>query len=335
MMHFYKILFFLVMIFGTFIVISSYSWFGIWVGLEINLMAILPLMTSNNNKFPAEAALKYFITQVFASTMLLMSMIIFSMEQEFLNLNSFQFMEIIFNIALLIKLGMAPFHVWFPEVLEGLNWKMCLLMLTWQKIAPMMVLMLYCNKIYFLTTMIMISTLISSIIGLNQISMRKIMAYSSINHMAWMMSIIITYKSMWMIYFIIYSIITITLVMTFMKFNIYTTKQLFNIFEKNKILNLINLGSFLSLGGLPPFLGFLPKWIALTSLVKAKLWFTSLVLIIFTLIVLFFYLRLTMPSFLLTKNETQWTYQINKFKIFWFQIISIVSLPLCTLILIL
>nr|YP_010580840.1 NADH dehydrogenase subunit 2 [Bruchidius siliquastri]UZT27025.1 NADH dehydrogenase subunit 2 [Bruchidius siliquastri] len=334
MMQFYKILFINTLILGTLITISSYSWFSMWLGLEINLLSILPLMAGPKNLYPSEAAMKYFITQALASLILLFTIIITMNFKEFLPQNSSNLLMMILNSSLFLKMGAAPFHAWFPEVMEGLNWGNCLIMLTWQKIAPMVILMYNLNMTFFISWIIIISSLIGGILGLNQISLRKIMAYSSINHIAWMLASMMNIKMIWFLYFIIYFIINANLIMIFWYFNIYFTNQLFMIFNSNKLFSFFFSMNFLSLGGLPPFLGFLPKWLTVHSLVSNKFYALSLILIVSTLITLYFYVRLTFSAFMITKMESTLKFKIkNKFMVMLFNFAALSGLVSCTLLL--
>nr|AWN56263.1 NADH dehydrogenase subunit 2 [Glena unipennaria] len=186
--------------------ISSYSWFSMWMGLEINLLSITPLLTTSKDKFSSEATLKYFMTQVLASMILLFSiMMILNFDEQTPNNQNLFFMLPMYT-SIFIKMGAAPFHFWFPEVMEGLSWNNCLIMMTWQKIAPMIILINNLNLSTMIIIIVIISSSISSILGLNQISMRKILAYSSINHIAWMITSMLSMKLIWLIYFCIYSI---------------------------------------------------------------------------------------------------------------------------------
>nr|QUB07111.1 NADH dehydrogenase subunit 2 [Donacia flemola] len=329
MIKLYKIMFFNSMIFGTFLAISSYSWLSMWMGLEINLLSIIPLMKNSNNIYSSEAIMKYFIAQTLASTILMFSLIINMNMNEFLPENLNKFMFLIMNSSFLMKMGTAPFHAWFPETMEGLTWSNCMLMLTWQKLAPMILLMYNLNMTMFISIIIIISSLTGGILGLNQISLRKILSYSSINHIAWMLASMMNFKFIWLIYFIIYSIITINIIFILMLFKIFFIKQLFLLFQNNKLLNIFFSMNFLSLGGLPPFLGFLPKWITIFNLIQTNNLILSMILILSTLITLFFYMRLTLISFLLMKMEN---ILIKKYKIYFFMmfwnLISLLSFPI-------
>nr|ATN23530.1 NADH dehydrogenase subunit 2 [Pseudocolaspis sp. EMHAU-15071004] len=309
-MKFYKLMFTLTMITGTLITISSYSWMSMWMGLEINLLSIIPLLKSVNNQFPAESAFKYFITQSIASTGFLFSMILNCNLIEQLN-NFFNLtINIIFYTSILIKIGAAPFHAWFPEVLEGLSWSKCFIMLTWQKIAPMIIILQNFKFNFMVMAIIMMSSFTGSILGLNQISLRKIMAYSSINHISWMLASISSTKIIWLMYFVTYSLISFAIILTLNSMKFYFLHQL-KFFSNNQMLNLMLKLNFLSLGGLPPFLGFFPKWLTINYLILNNNFLIALMLIIFTLISLFVYTRITFSSMMLL-NKSYQTKEITK-----------------------
>nr|UFR82864.1 NADH dehydrogenase subunit 2 [Jumnos ruckeri] len=304
---FYKMLFAMTLMIGTMISISSYSWIGMWMGLEINLLSIIPLMSSTKNMMSSEAALKYFITQALASTILLFSIIMTSLYFTF-NMNFNLYISLVFNTSLLTKMGAAPFHFWFPEVMEGLNWSNSIIMLTWQKIAPMILLMYSnMNTTYFIIVIIF-SMLISGISGINQTSMRKILSYSSINHIGWMIGAIMISPIIWTYYFIIYCIITINIVMILWILNIYQINQLYISLNSNSMVKFFFMMNFLSLGGLPPFLGFMPKWLLINSLIQSNFYFLAFLMTIMTLLTLYFYMRITFSTLILNKME------INYFK---------------------
>nr|APX39184.1 NADH dehydrogenase subunit 2 [Chrysolina polita] len=323
-------MFFNSLIMGTLITISAYSWFSMWIGLEINLLSMMPLLKSPKNFYPSEASLKYFITQSLASTILLFSVLMISNLNEFLPLNSSMFLTIMLNSAILMKMGMAPFHWWFPEVTEGLNWNIVILLLTWQKLGPMIILT-YNLTTNFFTFISIFSSLISGMWGVNQISLRKILAYSSINHMAWMLASISFLKMIWLIYFLIYSIITINIILMFKYLNSFYLKQLFNSMSFSKMSKLFFILNFISLAGLPPFMGFLPKWLITNNLVENNFFTLSIILIIFTLLPLFFYMRMTLSSFTLSSDELSLkTIENLNFKIILFNFFSLNGLLVCT-----
>nr|AYN50361.1 NADH dehydrogenase subunit 2 [Litostylus pudens] len=304
MVKLYKMLFFIMMISGTLIAISSYSWFSAWMGLEINLLSFIVLMKNNKNKFPSESALKYFITQALGSSLFLFSIVLFLSMKNSLNME-LGITELFFmSTALLLKMGAAPFHFWYPEVMSGLSWSNALMLLTIQKIGPLFLLS-YNIKSYtfFFSFIIILSSIIGGLQGLNQICLRKIMAYSSMNHMGWMIASLINSTSICIYYFTIYSIITLSIVLILKKFNIFYLTQFSNILNQNKKFKFIFMMNFLSLGGLPPFLGFLPKWLAINCMVENNHYILAILLIIFSLISLYVYLRISISTFTIYSSE--------------------------------
>nr|YP_010309821.1 NADH dehydrogenase subunit 2 [Oenas fusicornis]UMR54938.1 NADH dehydrogenase subunit 2 [Oenas fusicornis] len=332
MFQLYKILFFNSMIIGTIIAISSYSWLGMWMGLEINLLSIIPLMNSSKNMFSSEASLKYFITQTLASLVLLLSITLMMITNEFISPLMNSTLVIMLNSALLTKLGAAPFHFWFIEVMEGLNWMNCTILLTWQKIAPMILLMNNKIQANFMLFIILASLMISTIMSMNQVSLRKIMAFSSINHIAWMISAILSASSIWMWYLVIYLIITINITWIFNYSKLFFINQMPTFINQNKMIKFSMMINFLSLGGLPPFLGFLPKWFTINWMILNNYLLISIILIIGTLVLLFVYIRIIMTSLIMSYSEPKLIpTKMNQPLTFLINFLTLFSLISCTL----
>nr|ANJ70602.1 NADH dehydrogenase subunit 2 [Ocypus olens] len=314
-MKFYKILFFSSLMAGSMISISSPSWMGMWMGLEINLLSIIPLMNSNKNLFSSEASLKYFITQALASTILLFSIILLS-NNIFLVSQIKSNMLLIFYSALLTKMGAAPFHFWFPEIMEGLSWLNCLILLTWQKIAPMIIMMYNTEFSEFMFFIIIFSMLISGIMGFNQTSIRKIFAYSSINHIGWMIGSMFLMETIWFYYLLIYSLISVNIIAIFNTLNIFYMKQLFISLNNNFIMKFFFVFNFLSLGGLPPFIGFFPKWLTVENLIMGNFYLLTFTMVILTLLTLFYYVRMMFSTLIMNMMEINY-FIGSKFNQFW------------------
>nr|QLY90240.1 NADH dehydrogenase subunit 2 [Simulium lundstromi] len=303
-------LFMMTLVSGTLISISSNSWLGAWIGLEINLLSFIPLMMDTNNLLSTEASLKYFLTQALASAIFLFSSILFILQLNIfsmITINS-NFITLIILSSLLLKSGAAPFHFWFPGVMEGLNWWNNLILMTWQKIAPLM-LTSYCLNFNFLFNIIILSIIIGSLGGLNQTSLRKLMAFSSINHLGWMLAAMIYSENLWLSYFFIYTYLSFTIIFIFNLFNFFHLNQLFSFYNQSPLIKFSLFISLLSLGGLPPFLGFLPKWMVIQSISNMNSIFMLIIMVSFTLITLFFYMRLTYSAFMLSYLEINWSYK--------------------------
>nr|QJA16381.1 NADH dehydrogenase subunit 2 [Ips acuminatus] len=304
MTNFYKLLFSFSLMMGIIISISATSWFTAWLGLEINLLSLMPLMKSFKNKFSAEATLKYFMTQAMASAILIFSIILIA---NLKTINLFEspnnIIAIMLNSSLLMKMGAAPLHFWLPEVISGTSWNMNLVILTWQKIAPMILLFYSMASTLFISMFIIISALIGSLEGLNQSCLRKLMVFSSINHISWMLSALMNSLSSWLIYFMIYCFINMNIIFMLNMNKIYFMSQI-NMLSNSKMIKFFLLMNFLSLGGLPPFIGFFIKWITLNEMIYNNFFLLPIIMIILTLIALYFYLRIMFSTLTLSMSES-------------------------------
>lgn len=139
--------------------------------------------------------------------------------------------------------------------------------------------------------------------GLNQSSIRKLIAYSSINHLAWILAAIQNNEFIWIIYFFFYSFISLSLIIFFLKYSIFWINQIFTQLNLKKINKLIIFLPLLSLGGLPPFLGFFPKWLVIENLLINNFFLILFFLIFFSLITLFYYIRISFSIFLINHNK--------------------------------
>lgn len=296
---------------GTLITLSSSSWIGIWMGLELNLLSFIPLIIRPNNLNSTESAIKYFLIQAFASLVFLFSSIIYITKFSFFNFIYFNYENFIINSSIILKLGAAPFHFWFPNIIEGLSWINSLILLTWQKLAPLTIIS-YSSYNSYIIVFILFSTFIGAIGGLNQTSLRKLLAFSSINHIGWILTAELYRNSLWLFYFLIYRIINISIIRIFKIFNLFHINQIFIFNNSHLILKFCLFMNFFSLGGLPPFLGFLPKWIIIENIIKSHLFFLTFFIVIAALITLFFYARLTFSAFLLSYPAIKWNLSFNK-----------------------
>nr|QXM16857.1 NADH dehydrogenase subunit 2 [Neoneuromus niger] len=322
LLNFSKMVFLICLISGTLITISSNSWLGAWMGLEINLLCFIPLMSSTKNLISNESALKYFLAQALASSILLFSVISMSLEEGTFSFNKINLTQILLNSALLLKLGAAPFHFWFPSVVEGLNWFNSLVLMTWQKIAPI-ILISYNYFPFFIYSSIIMSLLIGAVGGFNQTNLRTLMAFSSINHLGWILSALLISESLWIMYFLIYVFLSISIISIFMNFKIYHFIQINSHLKSSNMMKFFLFSNLLSMGGLPPFLGFLPKLIVIQNLIKINDFFMIFIMVMAALITLFFYIRISYSSFMVYSINMKWSKSFYKNNLFLFGLSSI------------
>nr|APC60556.1 NADH dehydrogenase subunit 2 [Carterodon sulcidens] len=303
------------LIMGTLITLSSSHWLLMWIGLEMSMLSIIPILMNKTNPRSTEAATKYFLTQATASMIMLMSIVItmmYSGQWSILHSNN-PMISLALTISLIMKLGLTPFHFWVTEVTQGTPLMPGMILLTWQKIAPMSILFqtnTIINQPLIITSALM-SILLGGWGGLNQTQLRKIMAYSSISHMGWMLAVMTYNPSISLYNLIIYIIMTATLFTIFHMHNNTTTLSLSHMWNTTPPIIIIVLMNLLSMGGLPPLTGFSPKWIIIQEMMKNNNIMTPLLMTMMALLNLYFYLRLaystTLTLFPSTNNtKTKW-----------------------------
>nr|ABI54381.1 NADH dehydrogenase subunit 2 [Genetta genetta] len=318
------LIFFLIMstvISGTLIVMTSSHWMLTWIGFEMNMLAIIPILMKKFNPRSMEASTKYFLTQATASMLLMMGIIINLLYcgQWTVPNNSNPMASILMTTALAMKLGLAPFHFWVPEVTQGISLSSGMILLTWQKIAPLSILYQISPTINpnLLLPMATLSVLIGGWGGLNQTQLRKILAYSSIAHMGWMSTILVYNPTMMILNLTIYIIMTLTTFMLFMLNSTTTTLSLSQTWNKMPLITSLIMMLMLSLGGLPPLSGFMPKWMIIQELTKNEMIIMPTFLAITALLNLYFYMRLTyataLTMFPSTNNmKMKWQFESTK-----------------------
>nr|QNH73592.1 NADH dehydrogenase subunit 2 [Cinnyris jugularis] len=310
-----KLVFASSLILGTTITMTSNHWVLAWTGLEINTLAILPLISKSHHPRAIEAATKYFLTQAAASALVLFSSLTNAWYTGQWDITQLTHPTscLILTSAISMKLGLVPFHFWFPEVLQGSPLTTGLLLSTIMKLPPLTLLYMTSPSLNptVLVTMAILSAAMGGWTGLNQTQIRKIMAFSSISHLGWM-AIILTYDpKLTLLNFYLYSLMTAAVFLTLNTIKVLKLSTLMTAWTKVPSLNAMLLLTLLSLAGLPPLTGFLPKWLIIQELTKQDMAPAATTIALLSLLSLFFYLRLaycttiTLPPHT-TNHMKQW-----------------------------
>nr|ADG36454.1 NADH dehydrogenase subunit 2 [Drymotoxeres pucheranii] len=291
-----KLISILSLLLGTTITISSSHWAMAWTGLEINTLAILPLISKSHHPRAIEAATKYFLVQAAASTLLLFSCTtnaLFTGQWDITQLTH-PISCLLLTTAISTKLGLVPFHFWFPEVLQGSSLTTSLLLATAMKFPPITLFLLTSPSLNYtlLTIMAIASTALGGWAGLNQTQTRKILAFSSIAHLGWMMIVIIYNHKLTLITFYLYCMMTAAIFLALKTTKTLKLSSMIIAWTKTPSLNAVLMLALLSLAGLPPLTGFLPKWLIIQELTKQGMTSTATIIALLSLLGLFFYLRL-------------------------------------------
>nr|YP_009328031.1 NADH dehydrogenase subunit 2 [Trachelus tabidus]APC92674.1 NADH dehydrogenase subunit 2 [Trachelus tabidus] len=298
---FIMLIFYTTLIISTLIAMSSHSWMIIWMMLEINLMSFIPIimLKMNHNNF----LFKYFIVQTIGSSVFLIGIVLLWMN-NYDNVINTNFMNTMIIMSMIMKMGMIPFHWWYIEIMMNLSWMSFFLMSTWQKFIPLMIIS-YFNMNMIIHMTVIISSLMSALQGMHQMNIRKILTFSSINQTSWMtinssMSIYLM-----MIYMMIYMMISFPIMYMFNLNNFSYIHEMYLLNNYHYLIKLFLSMNILSLAGLPPMLGFFMKFISIKFLIFNKLFFVSTILILSSLMTLFFYLRLIFSTMILNNTKTK------------------------------
>lgn len=282
------------MVLGTLITLSSVSWLGVWLGFEVNILGFLPLLLSFSSR-RIEGAVKYLLIQASGSGLLLVRSLMswFSSGTSFLNIRRSTTM-IILIMRLLLKMGVFPFYFWVPSVINSTRWTNCLLLITWQKMAPLALLShlrLFNTEFSVVVVIAVMRILVGGILGINQAQLRRLIAYSSIAHGGWMTILTTLSVNTTKVYFVLYSLISWGLLSSLNR--ISQTRLLQSKSMERSTLDHVTIKiRLLSLGGMPPLIGFFAKVIAIQEILTTHIVWVVIFAILGALINLRYYLTL-------------------------------------------
>ena len=327
---------------GILILISSNNILSMYLGLE--LQAICLYILASYNKFnlkSSEAGVKFFIIGALSSGILLYGLsIIFS----FTNSTNFNDISLILNeslkneenflilnlgfililCGLFFKIAVVPFHMWAPDVYEGSPLPITAFFATIPKIGAIAFIIKFLNLpfvalyeswfqiLYFVSV---ISLIYGSVVAINQFNFKRLIDYSSITHMGFILIGILSIdnfgiKSVQLYSFIyLFNLLGIFLCLSCIKSKknglyLENIKDFSGLLKKNSFLS-FSLAIFLfSLIGLPPLSGFFGKLYILVGAIKNKYYFISIIAILSSLISAFYYLRIIKNIFF-DKQESE------------------------------
>ena len=280
--------------------------------MEINLLGFIILLLNKNRNEPA---LKYFVVQSLGSVILISR----SAITENFSLKSLQ---LLLSLAIFLKLGIAPLHYWLILMVESFDKLQIILILTWQKLAPLYLLFsLPSNKLTY--TFIVTSLIVGACCSINELRIYLLITYSSINHAGWLLLTALSNELIRLMYITVYTIIIVTVILPLSK------KQSQSLWLLNNNIKYIVFLNLLSLAGLPPFSGFILKWILLSEIYFFTNLIINMTLVITRIILLYFYLRLRLNRFLRNKLNL---HRFKPAKYSHIVLFSILNVPLICLI---
>lgn len=307
---------------GISILCSASNLLVIYLGLETLALSLYGLVASNRKSVKSsEAAMKYFVLGSIASGLFLYGISLIYGLYGSINILDFNNLSVDTSIELQIaigfiicgivfKFGAFPFHSWVPDSYQGSTNSVALFISTVPKIGAFALLYrLLIDSFYSLSSLwssflllIGIASLIyGNIVALSQNQIRRLLGYSAIGHIGFILIAISainqTAIESSLLYLLIYVIMTLA---TFIALellssenkSIDTINDLKGLNNSHPWVALMLLFCMFSMIGIPPFIGFYAKWIVLSTLLKMDMIYTAIIAIIITVIAAYYYLRI-------------------------------------------
>lgn len=322
---------------GMMILISAASMLTIYLGLELLSLSMYAMVALQRDSVTAsESAMKYFVLGAIASGMLLygMSMIygvtgaldLVTIKQSVLAHKSdivlvFGLVFVLVGVA--FKLGAVPFHMWVPDVYQGAPTSVTLFIGTAPKIAAFAMLMrlfvdglfgLYAEWRDMLIILSVASMAIGNLVAIAQTSIKRMLAYSTISHVGFIMLGVIAGNqegfAAAMFYTLLYSVMALgafgmIILMSRYGFDADHIDSFKGLNQRSSWFAFMMLILMFSMAGVPPFIGFWAKLMVLKAIVGIHLTWLAVVAVIFSIIGAFYYLRIVKLMYFDTPQDSQ------------------------------
>ena len=309
---------------GMMVLVSAHSLLTVYLGLELLSLSLYAMVAMNRESSTAsEAAMKYFVLGALASGMLLygMSMIygatgsldLGAIREHVATLESRNLVLVLGLVFVIVgiafKLGAVPFHMWVPDVYEGAPTSVTLFIGSAPKIAAFGMLVrllvdglpgMHADWIGMLIILSVLSMGVGNIIAIAQTNLKRMLAYSTIAHVGFLFLGIIAGSnagySASMFYIIVYAFMSLggfamIVLLGHGSFEADRIEDFKGLNDRNPWYAFLMLILMMSMAGVPPFLGFWAKWSVLREVVAADMTWLAVVAIIFSIIGVFYYLR--------------------------------------------
>jgi len=314
---------------GMMIMISSYDLIVFYMGLELQSLSLYVLVSFNRDSYRStEAGLKYFILSALSSGLLLYGCSLiygFSNSTNFdliaQNIDQFNtgsiFGIVFILVGLAFKVSAVPFHMWAPDVYEGSPTSITAFFTTIPKIGVIAFLIKFLNTTFesysdawfqILYLVSVISMILGSIAAVNQSNIKRLLAYSSISHMGFILIGILTANQIGIksvqLYISIYmvNVLGIFTCILCLKnkvdgYYLENIKSFSGLLKKNSFLSFSFVILFFSLAGLPPLSGFFGKLYILISAIESKLYLLAIIAVLTSIISAFYYIKIIKTIF--------------------------------------
>lgn len=323
---------------GMLVLISANSLLTIYLGLELLSLSLYSMVAMRRDSADsAEAAMKYFILGALASGMLLYGISILYGVGGTLQLDElvartevsgqertlmvFGLVFVIVGIA--FKLGVVPFHMWLPDVYQGASTPVTLFIGTAPKIAAFaMAIRLLADGLQGLAEewhamLIILSVLsmgIGNVVAIAQTNIKRMLAYSTIAHMGFLLLGIITARNSGyaasMFYVIVYALMSMgafgtVILLTRSNLDADKIADFSGLAKRSPWFAFIMLVLMFAMAGVPPFAGFWAKWYVLKEVVAAGHVWLAGVAVAFSIVGAYYYLRIIKVMYFDQPSDTE------------------------------
>nr|YP_006576420.1 NADH dehydrogenase subunit 2 [Semele scabra]AEV94314.1 NADH dehydrogenase subunit 2 [Semele scabra] len=285
---------------GVIFVVFSSGLIGVWVSLELSFFGFLPIL-NGSTVAENEGGVKYFIVQGVGSAVMLVGFLLM-VGDRFLFFNNFGVgvvVDLMVVSGFMIKLGVFPFHFWFPSVMSVSSWFSCFWLSVTQKVGPFWGLsglglsaVLMNSVVWFLV----LTSIVGAFGGLAQVQFRPLLAYSSLGQAGWMGLISVLDAWVFVLYMSLYSVLLGGLLSCLNATSSYKVVDMPGWSGSRGLYFWVFSGSFfISLGGLPPMAGSALKLVGVMTILAS--FPGALVFLIFSSMVsLYYYLSIFVNS---------------------------------------
>jgi len=278
------------------IILRSNSFLGIWVGMELNILRFIPILRYFETQYLMERGVKYFLVQGLASILFIFTSARFLVAR--CNLFRLAFFRLI------VKLGAAPFHGWFLNLINTTSLRTLFFLSTIQKIGPLIITARIARKPFFYEILVF-TIFIGAVVGMVGARIGKILAASRLVNLSWIMIGVLEGVGLFFRFFLIYSVVlrTVILIYTHCSFRDRACIRGARFWVRASFII-----SLISLGRMPPLLGFMGKILLIKRCVGHLSFFIVLYLVLRSAIILslyirFIYRRVSAPTGLLTEQS--------------------------------
>ncbi len=310
---------------GMMLMISSKNLMMMYLAIELQSLSLYVVASIKRNSLEsAESGVKYFILGALSSGILLYG---FSLVYGFTGQTSFDeiyislsqldnlpiglvFGLVFILVGLAFKVSAVPFHMWTPDVYEGAPTSITAFFAIVPKLAAIALIFRFClepfNDFYFEWTQVIFflslaSMFLGAIAAIAQKSIKRLLAYSSIGHVGYVLIALVAASdqgirsaSIYMFIYLIMNISVFAILLSLKKSDKYVEQidELSGLSKSNPIVSACLAIIMLSMAGIPPFIGFFGKFYVFIAAVESQQYILAILGVLASVISAFYYLRI-------------------------------------------